>query len=77
VQRRVIGSVLVVVVSLVPLFFGGPVFTLFMVVLGITGYREYLQLVARVTPSGIDWYAQVGYGVVVAWGCTALVDETT
>jgi len=77
VQRRVIGSVLVVLVSLVPLFFGGPVFTLFMVLLGIAGYREYLQLVARVSPSGTGSYARVGYGVVVAWGCAALVDDTT
>ena len=72
-----IGAVLVVVVSLVPLFFGGPVFTFFMVVLGVAGYREYLQLVSRVNPGGIASLAWVGYGVVVAWGCAALIGETT
>jgi phosphatidate cytidylyltransferase len=77
VQRRFIGSLLVVVVSLVPLFFGGPVFTLFMVLLGIAGYREYLQLVAKVHPRATGSYAHVGYAVVVAWGCAALVDDTT
>jgi phosphatidate cytidylyltransferase len=76
VQQRVIGSVLVVVVTLFPLFLGPPVFTIFMVALGVAGYREYLQLVARVNPGGIGSYARVGYGVVAAWGCAALVDET-
>ncbi len=76
-QSRVIGSVLVVIVSLVPLLFGGPVFTLFMVLLGIAGYREYLRLVAPVNPTGTGSYADVGYGLVAAWGCAALVDDTT
>jgi phosphatidate cytidylyltransferase len=77
VQSRVIGSLLVVIVSLVPLFFGGPVFTLFMVLLGIAGYREYLHLVGLVNPSSTGSYALVGYGLVVAWGCAPLVDDTT
>ena len=76
-QRRVIGSVLVVLVSLIPLFFGGPVFTLFMVILGIIGYREYLQLVVQANPGGAGSFAQVGYGVLVGWGIAALVDSTT
>jgi phosphatidate cytidylyltransferase len=77
VRRRVLGSVLVVIVGLVPAFVGGPVFALLMVVLGLAGYREYLQLVDRVNPSGTASYARVGYGVVVAFGCAALVDNTT
>jgi phosphatidate cytidylyltransferase len=48
-----------------------------MVLLGIAGFREYLQLVARVDPSGTGLHARVGYGVVVAWGCAALLDDTT
>jgi phosphatidate cytidylyltransferase len=77
VQSRVIGSLLVVVVSLVPLFFGGPVFTLFAVLLGMAGYREYLHLVAQVNPSGPGSIAYVGYGLVIAWGFAPLVDDTT
>jgi phosphatidate cytidylyltransferase len=77
VQSRVVGSLLVVILSLVPLFFGGPVFTLFAVLLGIVGYREYLHLVAQVIPGGTGSYANVGYGLVVAWGCAPLVDDTT
>lgn len=76
-QSRFTGSLLVVTVSLVPLFFGGPVFALFMVLLGIAGYREYLQLVAKVNAGSTGSYAHVGYAVVVAWGCAALVDDTT
>jgi phosphatidate cytidylyltransferase len=77
VRKRVIGAVLVVIVSLVPLFFGGPIFTLYMVVLGIAGYREYLQLVARLNPGGLGSSAEIGYAVVAGWGCAALVDDTT
>jgi phosphatidate cytidylyltransferase len=76
VRTRVTGSVLVVVAGLVPVLLGGPVFALLMVVLGLAGFREYLQLVARVHPSGIGSHAVVGYVVVVALGCTALADKT-
>jgi phosphatidate cytidylyltransferase len=76
VRRRVIGSVLVVVVGLIPVFVGGPIFALLMIVLGVTGYREYLQLAASVNPSGSDSYASVGYAVVIALGCAAYADGT-
>jgi phosphatidate cytidylyltransferase len=66
-----------VVVGLVPVFIGGPVFALLMIVLGVFGYREYLDLVARVNPNGIASYVQVGYATVVALGCAALFDGTT
>jgi phosphatidate cytidylyltransferase len=68
--------VLVVVVGLVPVFIGGPVFALFMIGLGLAGYREYMQLVARVSPTGGVSYFQAGFGVVVALGCAALIDKT-
>ena len=48
-----------------------------MVLLGIAGYREYDCLVGRVHPSATGSSALVGYGLVVAWGCAALVDDTT
>jgi phosphatidate cytidylyltransferase len=77
VHRRVVGSLLVVVVGLIPLFIGGPVFGLFMVVLGVAGYREYLELVARVNSPATGTHLQAGYAVVAALGCAALIDETT
>jgi phosphatidate cytidylyltransferase len=77
VGRRVFGSVLVVVVGLVPVFIGGPVFALLMIALGVVGYREYLGLVSRVNSTGAALYSQAGYVVVAALGCAALVDGTT
>lgn len=75
-RRRAVGSVVVVLLGIVPLFFGGPVFAVFMVVLGIAGYREYLQLAAQAVPIDIHSIVWVGYGVTVAWGGAALVDES-
>jgi phosphatidate cytidylyltransferase len=73
---RVISSLLVVVVGLVPLFVGGPVFALLMTLLGVVGYREYLELVAKVNPSATGTYAQIGYAVVLALGCAPLFEES-
>ncbi len=68
---------LVVVIGLIPVFIGGPVFALLMVALGVAGYWEYLQLVARVIPSGAGSNGQVGYAIVVALGCAAFIDGST
>jgi phosphatidate cytidylyltransferase len=76
VRRRVVGSLLVVVVGLIPLLIGGPIFGLFMVVLGVAGYREYLELVAWASPTTTGTHSRAGYAVVAALGCSALLDET-
>jgi phosphatidate cytidylyltransferase len=73
VRTRIVGSLLVVVVSLIPLLMGGPVFSLFMVILGVVGYREYLALVAEVHPTGARSQSLVGYTIVAALGFAALV----
>jgi phosphatidate cytidylyltransferase len=65
-----------VAVGLIPLVIGGPVFGLFMIALGVAGYREYLELVARVSTTGSGSESRVGYVVVAALGCTALLDAT-
>lgn len=75
-RTRVIGSLLVVAVGLIPLMIGGPIFGLFMILLGVAGYREYLELVARVSTAGFGSESRVGYVIVVALGCTALLDAT-
>jgi phosphatidate cytidylyltransferase len=56
------------------MFVGGPVFGLFMAVLGVAGYREYLALVRRINPSGTGPHAQIGYAIVAALGFAALLD---
>jgi phosphatidate cytidylyltransferase len=76
VGKRVIGSVLVVVVGLIPLFLGGPIFVLLMTLLGVAAYREYLGLAARVGPTGSGSHSWVGYLVVAALGCLAALDDT-
>jgi phosphatidate cytidylyltransferase len=76
VRTRVIGSLLVVVVGLIPLLIGGPVFGLFMIVVGAAGYREFLELVARANSTGTGSQSQIGYVVVAVLGCAALIDET-
>jgi phosphatidate cytidylyltransferase len=77
VRTRIFGSVLVVVVGLVPVFIGGPIFALLMIALGVVGYREYLDLVSRVNPTGTVLVARACNAVVVAFGCSALLDGTT
>jgi phosphatidate cytidylyltransferase len=76
VRTRVIGSLLVVLVGLIPLLIGGPVLGLFMIIVGVVGYREYLQLVTRVNPMGIGSHSRVGYVIIAALGCAALLEAT-
>jgi len=47
-----------------------------MVVLGVAGYREYLELVVRVNSIETGTHFRAGYAVVAALGCAALLDET-
>ena len=75
-RTRIIGSLLVVAVGLIPLVIGGPIFGLFMIVLGVAGYREYLELMARVSTAGSGSESRVGYVVVAALGCAALLEAT-
>jgi phosphatidate cytidylyltransferase len=76
VRKRVIGSLLVVVVGLFPLLMGGPIFALTMIVVGAAGYREYLVLVAKASQPGTVLNSQLGYAAMAALGCAALLDRT-
>jgi phosphatidate cytidylyltransferase len=73
VRRRILGSVIVVFVGLVPAAMGGPVFALFMIALGAGGYREYLALVARVHTIDVSSSSKVGYAVIVAMAMVGLL----
>ena len=75
-KTRVISSALVVFVGLAPALIGGPAFALLMIGLGAAGYREYLDLAARVNPGAIGSYHLFGYAVVIALGLAALLDAT-
>ena len=75
VRMRVISSLLVVVVGLVPCSWAVRS-ALLMTLLGVVGYREYLELVAKVNPSATGTYAQIGYAVVLRFGCAPLFEES-
>jgi phosphatidate cytidylyltransferase len=47
-----------------------------MIALGVIGFGEYLELVSRLNSTGTALLARAGYLVVVALGCSALLDGT-
>jgi phosphatidate cytidylyltransferase len=71
VRTRTLSGVAIVVVSLVPIILGGPVFAILMIAIGALAFREYLNLAARLEAGGHA--PRTGYGVVVACGLLALM----
>ena len=65
-RTRIVSSIGVVIAGLVPIALGGPVFVLLMMVLGLVGYREYVNLMGRVEGKSIP-------GSVIGAGATALL----
>ena len=76
-RSRATSSVLVVILGLLAVIIGGPVFALLFICLGAAGYGEYLGLVARIDPNTRRSFALVGFGAIMALGLAALVDATT
>jgi len=75
VRARVIGSLIVTTVGIVFSLMGGPFFAGLFIALGVAGYREYLHLADRMCPgTGDASVSAVGYGVIPAFGITALFD---
>ena len=72
-QARILGSLAVVVVGLLPTIAGGPVFAALMAVLGVVGYREFtvvsknLPTAPRVPPSGYPAIAFLAGAGLFAW----------
>jgi phosphatidate cytidylyltransferase len=77
VRTRIASSVGVVIVGLIPALIGGPVFALLLVLLGAAGYREYLDLGARVVPGVLGRFSRAGYWIIVALAIAALWRATT
>lgn len=69
---RLAGSLIVVVCGLLPTLFGGVLFALLMVALGLCGYSEYLALVDRVRVRRDRVLAATGYLAIVAMAVVAL-----
>lgn len=76
-RTRAASSVLIVIVGLVATIRGGPAFALLFVCLGAAGYREYLQLAARIVRAPLGSFAPIGYGTIVGFGLVALLDATS
>lgn len=70
-RQRIVSSIVIVVVALLPLVLGGPVFTLLMIVLGAGGYLELKRLAQRLGADRTGG-SVVGYVVIVALGLAAL-----
>jgi phosphatidate cytidylyltransferase len=70
-RQRAISSVAVVLLTIVPLVVGGPVFALLMIVLGLLGYAEFLRLARHLGGPTLPGEV-VGYAVVAALGIAAL-----
>jgi phosphatidate cytidylyltransferase len=73
VQPRIIGSFAVVVIGLAATLVGGPVFALLFVMLGIGGFREFLDLAARVGSDGVGRLAGIGTAAVAAFALAAFL----
>lgn len=56
---------------MLPIMFGGPLFALLMIVLGVGGYLEFSQLAQRLGPDRTD-IGLVGYPAVIAFGFAAV-----
>ena len=69
-RERAISSVGVVVVGLVPVFFGGPVFAAAFAALCLIGYNEWARIAARLggTPSRLGYLVVGGFAVAALAG---------
>lgn len=72
-RTRVLSSLFVVLIGLVPLLYGGPVFAFLMISLGIGGFYEYAALTSRIGGRDDAPTRVIGWGVIAALGIAALL----
>lgn len=72
-QQRVLSSVAVVVIGVVPILAGGPVFAALMAALGLVGYAEFVRL-GRNLGAAKSPGTVIGYVVILALALVALTD---
>jgi phosphatidate cytidylyltransferase len=73
VRERIVGSAVVVIAGLAFTLFGGPLFALFMLMLGVAGYREYLALTPLATEKRVFRGMPVGVIVLAAMSAAGLI----
>jgi len=76
VRDRLFSSAIVIVVGLVPTLLGGPLFALFMLALGIAGYREYNALVSGASGSQVDAATLIGSLIIAGLAVTGFIAST-
>ncbi len=75
-RQRVTSSIAVVVIALVPIVLGGPVFAFLMVTLANVGYTEFVRLTRRIGSHEMP-YSLPGYVILIALGISALLGVST
>jgi phosphatidate cytidylyltransferase len=74
VRIRVVNSVAVVLVGLVPTLIGGPVFAALMMTIGVIAYREFLDLCSRTYRVVTRQFVTVGSCAIIAFALAAYTD---
>ena len=72
-RTRLLGSFAVVLLGLTPTLIGGPVFALSLVLLGIAGFREYIDMAARLGGADARSLAGIGSFSVAAFALAAFL----
>lgn len=71
-RERITSSAIVVVAGLVPTLFGGPLFALLMLMLGIAGFREYIALASSAAGQNVPAGTLVGPVIIAALAAAGL-----
>ena len=74
-QTRILSSFAVVLLGLAPTLVGGPVFALCLLMLAIAGFREFVDLAARLGPDDVAGLAGVGAFTITVFGVAALAGD--
>ncbi len=69
---RIISSIAVVLIALAPTLIGGPLFACSMAVLGIAGFREFLELSPRSNLGDRRFLAGIGYAGIAVFAFAGL-----
>lgn len=75
-RTRLVSSFAVVLLGLAPTLVGGPVFALALVMLGIAGFREYVELAARIGGAEVTSLAGIGAVAIGAFALAAFLGGT-
>lgn len=76
-RARLLSSFAVVIIGLAVTLIGGPVFALALVMMGIAGFREYIEIAARIGAADTASLAGVGSFAIAGFALAAFLGGTT